>query len=212
MANDELPAEAAEAARTRRRWINLAELLAVIAVLISGLTLWNSYKERTADEAEKAAAREQASAQAQRLLLRGAPNRDGDRLALAPADGAQAIQSQTIAFPAALGAASVDTVIEPRIEASWFARPLLRGRDGDGESRGDERVPAAITTIFVVAGATHRDTAIYDIGYRVDEGGLIGGSKLRLRGLSRVESVPAGRARARLDAIWRARHPAPARP
>ena len=123
-------------------------------------------------------------------MLRGAPDPEGEKLALAPADAAQAIQSQTIAFPAALGAASVDTLIEPRIESAWFARPLLRGRDGDGETRGDERVPVAITTIFVVGGQTHRDTAVYDIGYRVDEGGLIGASRLRLRGLSRVESVP----------------------
>lgn len=205
MASDDLPSEAVEAARTRRRWINLAEILAVIAVLISGLTLWNSYKERTSEEAEKAAAKEEASAEAQRLLLRGTPDRDGERLALAPADAAQAIQSQTIAFPAALGAASVDTVIEPRIEAQWFERPLLRGRAGDAETRGDERVPVAVTTVFVVGGRTHRDTAIYDIGYRIDEGGLIGGSRLRLRGLSRVESVTAGQAQARLDAIWRAR-------
>lgn len=204
---DDLPTEAAEAARTRRRWINLAEILAVIAVLISGLTLWNSYKERTSEEAEKAAAKAEANAEAQRLLLRGTPDRDGERLALAPADAAQAIQSQTIAFPAALGAASVDTVIEPRIESAWFARPVLRGRDGDAETRGDERVPVAITTLFVVAGQTHRDTAIYDVGYRVDEGGLIGGGRLRLRGLSRVESVAPGRAQARLDALWRARHP-----
>ncbi len=36
--------QAAEAAAIRRRWINLGEVLAVIAVLISALTLWNSYQ------------------------------------------------------------------------------------------------------------------------------------------------------------------------
>ena len=36
------PVEKHEAARARRRWLTLAEILGVAAVLISGLTLWNS--------------------------------------------------------------------------------------------------------------------------------------------------------------------------
>ena len=50
---DQTPSEKAEAAAVRRRWINLGEILAVVAVLISGLTLWNSYTERSHAEAEK---------------------------------------------------------------------------------------------------------------------------------------------------------------
>ena len=57
-------AEAAEAAATRRRWINLAEIVAVAGLLISGLALWNNYRERAGDESDKAAARSQAQAQA----------------------------------------------------------------------------------------------------------------------------------------------------
>ena len=48
------PLERAEAARVRRRWINLGELVAVLALVISALTLWNSYRERTTNEAEHA--------------------------------------------------------------------------------------------------------------------------------------------------------------
>ena len=39
--------QAAEAAAIRRRWITLGEVLAVAAVLISALTFWNSYQERS---------------------------------------------------------------------------------------------------------------------------------------------------------------------
>src|SRR5437868_4876515 len=80
------------------------------------------------------------------------------------------------------------------------------------ENRGDERVPVAITTAFFSGGAMHRDSAIYDIGYRVEGGGLFGGHKLRMRGISRVGTVPQGILQARLDALWRSRQPAVPRP
>jgi predicted negative regulator of RcsB-dependent stress response len=50
MSERQTPEEKREAAAIRRRWITLGEILAVIAVLISGLTLWNSYSDRSADE------------------------------------------------------------------------------------------------------------------------------------------------------------------
>jgi len=199
--------EAAEAAAVCRRWITLAEVLGVIAVLISGLTLWNSYQERSSDEADKAATRAQAAAEAQVLLLRASPDREGRTLSLATAGTGQTIQNQTINFPGPLGVAAIDTLIEPRIEAGWFERALLRSRRDQEESRGDERVPIAITTSFFSGGTLHRDSAIYDIGYRVEGGGLFGGHKIRMRGISRVETVSPRNAQSRLDAIWRSRQP-----
>jgi hypothetical protein len=218
MLNEDLPPiptrEEVDAARTRRRWITLAEVLGVVAVLISGLTLWNSYRQRSAEEADKEAARSEASAEARTLLLRAAPDRDGRTLSLTPAATGQTIQNQTIAFPAALAVPAVDTVSESRIEAGWFEQALLRARQAAGrdENRGDERIPVAITTSFFSGGAMHRDSAIYDIGYRVEGGGLFGGHKVRMRGISRVETVSAGALQARLDALWRSRQPAPPRP
>lgn len=194
-----------EAAARRRRWINFAELLALVAVLISGLTLWNSYQERTAAEADKAAEREQASAAAATLLLRGSADHDGARLALAAADPGQTIQTQSFVFPAALGVGAVETVSDPRIEADWFARALLRAGHAENEAGGDRRLPVAITTSFFSDGAMHRDIALYDIGYRVEGGGLLGGHRVRLLGLSRVGPVTARSAAVRLEARWRAR-------
>src|SRR5215212_12163989 len=101
MAEGESPAQAAEAAAIRRRWITLGEILAVIAVLISGLTLWNSYSERSSAEAERAAEKKEEAARSQALVLKAEGR--GKRLSLAALDPAQAIQSQTIAFPSPLG-------------------------------------------------------------------------------------------------------------
>ena len=200
------PGPAEKPADGRRwRWLTLAEILGVAAVAISGLTLWNNYKERTGEEADKAAARAQASSAAQRLLLRGRTDREARVLTLSPATAGQTIQSQSVAFPTALGVPTVDTLSEPRIEAGWFERPLLRARGDGDETLGDARLPVLLTTRFYVGGEMNRDVAIYDLGYRIESGGLLGGHRVRLRGLSRVETVTPGRAQARLDAIWRER-------
>ncbi len=199
----ESPAE--EAAARRRRWITFAELLALVAVLISALTFWNSYRERTAAEADKAIERSEATAAAATLLLRGTADHDGARLALAPADPRQTIQTQSFAFPAALGLAPVETVSEPRLEAEWFERSLLHATHTANPAGGDQRLPVAITTVFFSDNAMHRDVAIYDIGYRVEGGGLLGGHRVRVLGLSRVDAVAARSAQARVDGRWRTR-------
>lgn len=204
MADPETRAQAAEAAAIRRRWITLGEILAVIAVLISGLTLWNSYSERSAGEAERAQEKKRQAARSRALVLKAEGGRK--RLSLAAVDPGQAIQSQTIAFPSPLGIATIETLIEPRIEAGWIekAAKKARGADGGGKASGDLRLPVAIGTRFVTGGETFEDFAIYDVGYR-REGGFLGGSDVELLGLSLVERVPARNAQARLDAIWRSR-------
>ena len=169
------------------------------AVVISGLTLWNSYQERSSAEAEKAAEKQAKSREAQTLILSASV--DGQNLRLAARDPEQAIQGQTIAFPSALGVDAVDTV-DPRIEARWIERAAnklpKKGRSGDA------RLPVAITTRFVSGGESYTDTAIYDVGYRVDEGLL--DSDVELLGLSLVERGTAKSAQPKLDALWKRRN------
>jgi hypothetical protein len=206
MPDPETPAQAAEAAAIRRRWITLGEILAVVAVLISGLTLWNSYSERSATEAERAAEKEKEAARSQALVLKAAGG--GKRLALSAVDPAQAIQSQTIAFPAALGVGPIETLIEPRIEAGWIKQAVKKARASGnaGKASGDARMPVAITTRFISGGQSFQDVSIYDVGYR-REGELLGGSDVELLGLSLVERVSARDSGQRLEALWRARRP-----
>jgi hypothetical protein len=192
--------------RSRLRWLTLAEILGVAALVISALTLWNNYSERRHGEDAHAAEDRAASARARTLVLRATIEDDGKRLALRPA-GDQVIQSQTISFPKALAIDPVDST-DPRIEASWFARPLEKAREaaGGGERRrGDARLPVAIATRFLVGGELAEDVAIYDIGYAVEHG-FLGGGSIRLRGLSLVARGKAGSAQARLDTLWKARH------
>lgn len=205
-AGNEPPEEKKEAAAIRRRWITLGEILAVLAIAISALTLWNSYNDRSADKVERAAEKQQEKAVSQTLLLTA--KNDGRNLSLAPHDSAQAVQGQTIRFPTSLGVGAIETLVEPRIEARWVKAAIKKAHDAEtGKGRGDDRLPVAITTSFVRGGETLTDTALYDVGYKSDEGGLLGGTEVELRGLSLIARSRDVRAQADLDALWGQRHP-----
>lgn len=202
-------ARSAEAAAIRRRWITLGEALTVVAVTISALTLWNSWTERANTEATSRTQAQHAAAQAQTLVLTAAPS-DGRTLVLKPVSPDQSVQAQSILFPKALGIAAVQTTGESRVEAGWFAEALKKARNNAGmadDSRGDERLPVAITTSFLVDGRTHEDVAIYDIGYTI-EGRWLAGHTLRLRGISLISHTKGGTAQASLDARWARMAPA----
>jgi hypothetical protein len=192
-------------AATRRRWVTLGEVLAVLAVMISGLTLWNSWSERRESDAAKTAEAQKTTDRAGRLLLL-ATNSGKRVLSLKAAGIEQSVQGQTIAFPSALGLKPVETTGEPRIEGGWFEDALKQARQAahlPDDSRGDEAIPLAITTRFLVDGEEHEDVAIYDVGYGIT-GHFLGGHTVTLRGISLVARVKAGAAQARLDTRWRA--------
>ena len=200
-------AEKAEAAAVRRRWITLGELLAVAAVVISGLTFWNSYSERRSHEVERQSEERSAEVRARTLILRGVPDKDGEVLAIsAPTD--QAIQSQTVTFPTALELDSIETT-NPRIEADWFDGALRKARKAAGqrdEDAGDERLPVAVTTRYIADGEMISDVSLYDVGYAVKDRFLRGGV-VRLRGLSFIGRTRADAAQARVDSLWQTRQP-----
>ncbi|MET0374711.1 MAG: hypothetical protein ABW128_10695 [Rhizorhabdus sp.] len=199
-----------EGAMRRRwvRWLTLAEILGVAALLISALTLWNNYSERRAVEETRSAEDRKASTRAKALVLKATREKDGDRLVLSAGSPEQIIQGQTIAFPKALGVGSVDST-DPRIEARWFADGLKQARHEAGEQervRGDARLPVAITTRFTVNGELAEDVTLYDVGYATEHGGLLGGTDIKLRGLSLIGRTTAKAAPARIEAMWKARH------
>jgi len=203
----ETPQEREEAARVRRRLLNLGEVVAILAVLISALTFWNSYRERKNAEAEHASEAAQTARKAATLTLKATPDKEGRTLALAPRSDTQAIQSQTIRFPTPLGISAAETSSDARIDRDWFASPLVRARKAAGiEDRpGDARLPVLVETHFLADGDPHVDRALYEIGYGTSHS-LLGGTEIHLKGLSRTEAVQrldAGQKR--IDAIWAAR-------
>lgn len=203
----ETPREQEEARRIRRRWLNLGEIVAILAVLISAATFWNSYRERTNAEEERAHDSAQSAKKATLMLLKATPDKDGDTLALAPRAEEQAIQSQTIRFPAKLGVSAAETSSDARIDKSWFESALVRARKGAGveDAPGDARLPVVIETRYLTDGDPHIDRAAYEVGYATSHS-LLGGTDVHLRGLSRIGSVTSAAAgQKRIDAMWSSR-------
>lgn len=202
------PAEKAEQARVRRRLLTLGEAVAVLAVLISALTLWNSWRDRERTERKEARAEAKTKAVTATVTLGAAADAEGRRLSLAALRDDQTIQGQTILFPPALKVAAIETTGDPRIEADWFADALRRAdkaRDEDAGPRGDARLPILVVTRFVTDAEVRTARAYYDLGYSWEEGGLFGGRRLRLKGLSFIAPARDRPDPARLDGLWTAR-------
>lgn len=195
-------ARAEEAAAIRRRWLTLGEILAVLAIIISALTLWLNWSERSESQQQKVAETKSAARRSAIFTLGGQPSEKGARLDLRPVSTEQHVLSQVIRFPAALDVDPVETTGDPRIEARWFEDALKKARSRAGlpdESRGDERLPLIISTRFVIDGQNHEDVALYDLGYTV-KGRMLSGHVVTLRGLSLVKRVKAAAAQGELGA------------
>lgn len=194
----ETPQEKAEAQAIRRRWITVGELVAVAGVLIAAVSLWMNWADKRDDAAQVAAQQSAESRRATTATLVGVAREGGASVALA--DPAQpSVASIDVTFPRALGAASQETVVPPRIEAEWIATPLLELTDGGADSvRG--RVPVMIATTITNGDSPKVDRAIYDIVFAT-RGRTFGGRALMLEGVVFRERV-RGDAIARLDSLW----------
>jgi len=195
--SDDSPAEKAETRAIRRRWISIGEAVAVAGVVIAGLTFWNGYEDRRDATAEKEATRlaeaaEKSASRHRVTLLATAVDDDG--ITFKAQEGC-ALQSSEIRFPSALGVEPKSTVVTHRLEADWIARPMLKLTDG-GDDRREGRVPVLIEGTCTAEDGERTAKATYDLLWRTEPGGLIGGRSFRLRGL--VRKAPGGDQR-RLD-------------
>lgn len=192
----ETPAEKAEAAAIRRRWITLGEIVAVAGLIISALALYLSYADRRADEAERQ--REKASeAKARTAVLLTATEVDGGRR-LTLKDPGHPVQSITVSFPAALGVGTQTSSITPEIDLRWFAAKLLDAT-AKGSDNATGRLPVLIDAEYWDGDTQVHDRAIYDIVWE-SHGRLIEGRALRLKGLMLHQRK--GATQAAVDARW----------
>lgn len=192
------------------RWLSLAEIVGVAALVIAGLGYWDSHRERiqqdrqrNAAERDKAAeerrraADAQAAAQKLAFLMTGAPDASGGKVRLTAVHPEQVIQTQTLWFPTLIRADSLATTGNPRIEVGWIDAGLRKasGRSDNG------RVPVAIETVFIQDGQTRTDRAVYLLGYSRHER-LFGGPKLELEALSLARRVGSGDLQAAANGYW----------
>ncbi len=149
-----------EQQRTRRRWITLGEVVGICALVISGLSYWDSHQERVV--AKSAAP---ATLRAGPLLLTGTAADGGARIDLKPAAAGQVIETQTVRFPTMVRADPVETTGSPRIEVSWFDAGLRSALKGHKVHSGRHRLAVGLETVYVANGVTATDRAVYDLGY-----------------------------------------------
>lgn len=201
------PEQREEAAAIRRRWITLGEILAVAAVVISGLTFWNSYDSRREEQAERTAEKREAAKEAAQKASRiglTVTEAGGERLAFKGA--ACTLQSSDITFPAALNVSTQSTVLEHRIDGEPLSEPVIALAKAAGNLK-QGRVPMLIESQCEDDGGVRSEKAIYDLAWSIDERFLLGRS-LKLDGLIRRETVK-GDGKARLDALWEQARPKP---
>ena len=188
----------AEAAATRRRWINLGEFIAVAGLIIAGVSLYLNWSDRRADEADKHVAAVKAEREQARFDIRAVAAKNGETLLLQH-DERHAIRDATLTFPTALGVDPKDTVGDT-IDRGWFEHPLLKASDAKAG-----RLPVLIVLTYWDGDTPRTARGIYDIGWRT-EGGFPFGRSVKLESLRLHE---LGGTPKRLDAIWAGELPKP---
>ena len=186
--------ETKDQARTRRRWITLAELVAIAGVLIGALTLYLSWSGRSAEQATAAKQEESAARERARLELTAKVEESGRMVTLA--DPKHELIDVTVAFPKALGVGVRQPVL-PRIERRWFDDALLKATDGGADER-EGRLPVLVIASYLDGEARRTGSAIVDIVWRT-EGHLLSGRSLTIEAARLRER---GGGQARVDALW----------
>lgn len=188
----------AEAAATRRRWINLGEFVAIAGLIIAAVGLYLNWADRRADEAGKHVAEAKAAREEARFDVRGVASSDGTSLVIQH-DDRHPIRDATVTFPSDLGIGTKDTIADS-IDRDWFAEPLLKKT---ASSAG--RMPVLIALTYWDGDTPRTTRGIYDIGWRTVSRPILG----RLLKLESLRLREVGGTQRRLDSIWAAERPKP---
>lgn len=187
--------ETADQAQTRRRWITLAEVVAVAGVIIAALTLYNNWQERRDAAADKAIEAASATRDKTRFMLRGTPDA-GKQAILLTRNEAHPLGDIRVTFPTALGVSPQDSVTQT-IPVDWFAKALRAATDG-GPDTMTGRLPVLIRYTYFTDDQPTTRQAIYDLVWST-HGRALRGRAVEVTDLRLRES---GGNQKRLDALW----------
>jgi hypothetical protein len=159
---------------SRRRWITLGEIIALLALVVSAVGLWLTWKSNGEDKPTKVVEQRQAIP----LTLRGKAENDGRSLTIEPVESSHALESLTLTIK---GASPIELGSDGKLDAG-DVEAALKNRD---ESKGAHNVPVRVSARYVEAGADRRGGGNYVLRYRWEGGGLFGGRSLKLTGFGR---------------------------
>ena len=158
--------------KARRRWITFGETIALAALIISALGLWNSW--RSEEEAKPSTPSEVKAGIP--IAFRGKVESDGKAMTIFPVEPGHSLESLSLT---AGGKPAISIGSDGRLEASEVQQLV-------GEPSKDKAgsLVARIEARYIEAGKLKRGSGRYRISFRWDDGGLFGGDRLRLTGLS----------------------------
>ncbi len=159
----------------KRRLINLGELIALAALVVSAIGVWIAWKSSGNDQPTKVVEERQAIP----LTLRAKADRDGRELEISPVEAGHALQSLTLRIS---GATPIEIGSDGGLSAGDLESAL---KDRDKDVKGNRSIPVRIDARYVEMGKDRRASGSYVLRYRWEGGGLLGGRSLRLSGLSR---------------------------
>jgi hypothetical protein len=160
----------------RRRLINLGELIALAALIVSALGVWLNWKTSDNDKPTRIVEQRQSIP----LTLRAKAESDGQTLDISPVEPTHALESLKVTLA---GSPAIEVGSDGQLAAS-DVESALKGHDKDPKDR-TLSVPVRIEAHYVEAGKEHRGGGTYTLRYRWQGGGLFGGRSLHLVGLSR---------------------------
>jgi hypothetical protein len=162
--------------RTRRSWINLGEIIALAALIVSALGVWIAWKSSSEDKPTRVVEQRDVIP----LTLKGSADRDGSALTIMPVDPSHGLQSLTVTIK---GAAPIEVGSDGRLQASDVEAAL---KDHTKETKDiAHSVQVRIDARYVELGKDRRGGGNYVLRYRWQGGGLFSGRSLHLVGLSR---------------------------
>jgi hypothetical protein len=157
----------------KRRWINLGELIAIAALVVSAVGVWIAWKSTNSNQPTRVVEQRQSIP----LMLRGTVTDDGREMLIAPVEASHALESLTLTIS---GADSIELGGDGNVDADTVAAKLTKD-----EAKGAHSVAVSIKARYVEMDKDRTATGHYVLRYKIEGGGLLGGRSLRFAGLSR---------------------------
>jgi hypothetical protein len=158
------------------RWVTLGEAVAIAALIVSGLGLWNSWRNQ--QENQPAETKIIAERPAIPLALRGRVEDGGRELLIAPVEQGHTLDSLTVT----VGNENITVGSDGRLSADAFKDALS---EEARRAKGAQSMPVRIDARYIEAGQDRRSSGKYAIRYRWEDGGLFDDRDVLFTALSR---------------------------
>lgn len=156
-----------EPGQERKRRVSIGEGIALAAVFVSGLGLWNNWQSNRSGPTEVVETKAAVA-----LVLRGRVEDEGERLVIEPVEPTHALDSLKVAFASGK---IIEIGSNGTLDSSAVESVLPKNA-----AREDGQIIASVTARYVEAGQERDTTRRYAIRYRWGGGGLFGGKALRI--------------------------------